>query len=415
MRVTIVNTYDTEGGASRAAFRLHRGLIDIGVDSRFVVQQKRSDDAAIQGPSSAISYLLAPLRPMLDSIPLRCYPNRKRVIFSPAILPGPNRRNELAKADVVNLHWVTDGFMSVESIGRIARPTVWTLHDSWAFTGGCHVPFECERYTDQCGKCPQLQSSSVRDLSNRVWKRKYHSWMAKDITIVTDSNWLASRARRSSLFANTRIEVINPGLDLDVYRPMDKKACREILGLSADATLVLFGALGAASDKNKGLQFLRPALRLLSEQGRMPSAQLVVFGASRPREPEDFGFPTHYFGRLHDDLSLAILYSAADVMVVPSIQEAFGQTASEALACGTPVVAFGATGLLDIVDHQVNGYLARPYDVTDLAGAIWWVLSDSARWAGLSAAARRKCEQYFEFKAVARRYADLYAQVLANQ
>ena len=152
---------------------------------------------------------------------------------------------------------------------------------------------------------------------------------------------------------------------------------------------------------------------MLSERGNK-EVELVIFGAKKPKDAPDFGFRAHYLGHLHDNISLAVAYSAADVMVVPSIQETFGQTASEAMACGTPVVAFGATGLLDIVDHQETGYLATPYESDDLANGIAWVLEDLDRLKQLSAQAREKAVNTYDNRLVAKQYLDLYHDILAG-
>lgn len=142
--------------------------------------------------------------------------------------------------------------------------------------------------------------------------------------------------------------------------------------------------------------------------------ELVVFGSSAPQTPQGFKQKAHYLGQLHDDVSLRVLYSAADVMVVPSLQEAFGQTASESMACGTPVVAFGATGLLDIVDHQQTGYLAEPFNTQDLANGINWVLQHQSP-DKLADNARQTVLVNFESSLVASKYIDLYREVLSKE
>jgi len=210
-----------------------------------------------------------------------------------------------------------------------------------------------------------------------------------------------------------RIEVIPHGLDLTRFKPLGKHMARELLSLPQDKKLILSGAI--INDKNKGFQFLKPALRELAESGWVDRAELIVFGSSKPVNPPDFRLKTLYVGYLHDDVSLRLLYAAADVMIVPSIQEAFGQTASEAMACGTPVVAFGATGLKDIVEHQHNGYLAKPFRTDDLACGIAWVLENKDRHQVLSHHARQKAECEFNQELQARRYLALYEELLAQR
>jgi glycosyltransferase involved in cell wall biosynthesis len=211
-----------------------------------------------------------------------------------------------------------------------------------------------------------------------------------------------------------RVEVISHGLDLAKFKPVEKKLARQLLNLPQDRRLILFGAgLGTTFDTRKGFQYLAPALEKLSQTEWKDQIGLVIFGANSPKDPPKLGFTTHYLGQFQDDLSLGLVYSSADVMAVPSLQEAFGQTASESLACGTPVVAFNATGLRDIVDHQQNGYLATPFDVDDLVQGIIWILEEEGRWQRLAIAARKKAERELSQDIQAHRYKSLFDE-LAN-
>lgn len=413
MKVVIMNTTDTEGGAARCAHRLHKGIRQTGVNSSYVVQKKfGSDDDTIAPPSWAGGFM-RDIRPGLDRLPMRLYRKRARSPFSTGLVTNYSySKVHSLSPDIVNLHYVGEGFLPIDFLQRVDVPIVWTLHDSWPFTGGCHLPGDCLGYEKACGNCPILGSNHFQDLSHWTWKKKQRSWKDLNITIVTDSTWLADCARKSSLFESCRIEPINPGLSLSDYKPVDKTLARSILSLPQDKKLVLFGAMHSTSDPNKGFQFLEPAIQLLSRTALGADTELVIFGASRPKNPPEFGLKSHYFGRLHDDISLALLYSAADVMVVPSRRESFGQTASEALACGTPVVAFNATGLLDIVEHKVNGYLAAPYSPTDLASGISWVLSrDASEYGSLVARAREKAVSHFSIELMVERYLSLFKEL----
>jgi glycosyltransferase involved in cell wall biosynthesis len=413
MKLVILNTADIEGGAARCAERLHRGLRSLGADSTYLVQSKFGTDEDVLTPPSRIGSLSAAVRPRLDRAPLQLYRKRARGYFSTGLMTrfDASAVNALGP-DVINLHYVAEGFVPIRALEAFAKPIVWTLHDSWAFTGGCHLPGDCTRYRESCGACPILGSGRSADLSRLIWRTKEASWRDLDMTIVTDSTWLAGCVRESSLFKGRRVEAINPGLSLTRFRPIDRSTARSLLSLPTDRRLILFGAMHGTSDPNKGFQFLQPAIQALSRTDWQIRAELVVFGSSAPRTPPALGMKTHYVGRLHDDVSLSLLYSAADVMVVPSVRESFGQTASEAMACGTPVVAFGATGLLDILDHQRNGYLATPYDPEDLARGIAWVLSrDEEGSRALSRSARAKAESAFSIQDMARKYLDLFRDI----
>ncbi len=415
MKVLLLSTSDRKGGAARATFRLHQGFQRIHVNSQMLVQTKQSDAPTVVGSAatSGIGKVIAGSRLTLGQLPLKFYPHRDRTLYSLQWLPD-NIASKVTQLEpnLINLHWIGGSYLQIETLTRLNKPLVWTLHDMWSFTGGCHYSGDCDRYTKSCGTCPQLHSSKDWDLSRWVWQRKAKAWQNLDLTIVALSSWFSECVSSSSLFRNSRVEIIPNGLDTEQYRPIEKQVARELLRLPQNKQLLLFGALGATNDKRKGFHLLLPALQELSQSGWQDKLELVVFGASRPENPPELGFKAHYLGHLNDDLTLALVYSAADVMIVPSIQESFGQTASESFACGTPVVAFNATGLKDIVDHQQNGYLAQPYKIEDLARGIVWVLENEERHRKLSHRAREKAKQEFALEIQAHRYLSLFSEIL---
>lgn len=411
MKVLLVSNYDVQGGAARASYRLHKGLECLGVSSEILVNYKSSDDDNVRLMPTRFGEKFKGIRSKLNRLPLKLYPKLGPVIFSPQWVPD-SLVDEVAKInpDVINLHWVCEGYMQIETLARFNQPVVWTLHDMWAFTGGCHYSESCDRYLDTCGACPQLHSTQDGDISRWIWQRKADAWQNLNLTLVTPSHWLAECAKSSSLFEKYPVKVIANGLDPDVYRPLDRSQVRDSLNLPQHKQLVLFGAMQGTEDRWKGFPLLVPALQSLSKSGWEDRIELVVFGSSEPESAIDVGFKIHYLGRLEDEM-LAKVYAAADVMVVPSRYEAFGQTASEALACGTPVVAFDVTGLKDIVDRHENGYLAQPYDSEDLARGIAWVLEDGERHQKLCRNARLKVEAKFTLEVQAREYQKLYEEV----
>lgn len=408
MDILHLSTSDIDNGGARAAYRLHDGLRSIGCTSKMLVRARFSSDPTVIAEGSP----LTKLSPPISGIPLRFYPKCNSSMFSTQWFPDVlAKRASQFNPDIVNLHWICNGYLQIESLTKFSQPLVWTLHDMWPFTGGCDYIRDCEKYKDSCGACPQLQSNQTADLSRWVWQRKAKAWKNLNLTIVATSNWMADCARSSSLFKDLRVEIIPCCLDTNKYKPINQQIARELLNLPQDRQLVLFGAITGTGDRRKGFQLLQPALQQLSKAGWNEQIELVVFGASGPEKPIDLGFKIHYQGYVRDDISLALIYSAADVMVVPSVQEAFGQTASEALSCGTPVVAFNGTGLKDIVDHQQNGYLATPFEVDDLAKGIAWVLEDRERQQKLRFEARQKSLREFASDVQARRYLSLYEEI----
>jgi len=407
LSVLLFNSHDNPG-AGTAGKRILDGLRRLDVDAKMYVQHKSGLNPHVFGPEGKLRKGLVKLRPLLDSLPLKLY-GQTRGTFSLGWLPDTlNRRVDEYDPDVVHMNWMGSGFMNVKTPGRIDRPVVWRCPDMWPMTGGCHYNYGCDGFTDACGQCPQLDSKRARDITWWTLRNKKSAWAGADITAVTPSSWLASQAERSSVFGDLRIETIPNGLDTDVYKPTETAAGREIFDLPEDKRLVLFGARNPFGDPRKGYDLLEDALRRIAEDGQRDDLHFVVFGTDTAENVPDVGIDTSCVGYLRDDESLAVLYSAADVMVVPSRYEGFGQTASEALSCGTPVVAFDATGPSDIVDHRETGYLADPYDSASLADGIRWVLADPDRTRDLASAAREKAEETYALDVVARQYVDLY-------
>lgn len=409
MKILIVNESDSKGGAARAAYRLHKSLLTQNIDSQMLVQNKESNDYTVDGPVTKIQRAVNQMRPTLDELPVSVYKHRTKTIFSPSWLPFSNIVNKINEIDpdIVHLHWVCGGMIKIEDIVRIKAPIVWSLHDNWVFTGGCHIMWDCEKYQDACGACPRLGSTKENDLSRRIFNRKQKIFsQIENITIVGVSQWLSDCSKNSTLLKDKKhINLPNP-IDTTIFKPFDKEKSRELWNLPKDKKLVLFGAM-TIGDINKGFNKLSDALHKIKDE----EIELVIFGSSEPKESQNLGFKTHYLEYLHDAVSLVTLYSAVDVMIVPSLQEAFGQTASEAMACCTPVIAFGATGLLDIVDHKINGYLAQAFDSTDLMHGIEWVLN-SENYEELCLNARKKVLREFDSKMVSQRYIDLYKDIL---
>jgi glycosyltransferase involved in cell wall biosynthesis len=412
MTPLLLNTYDAQGGAGIATYRIHRALWSIGIETRLMVQSSKRDVVGVDGPVGW-QRLSARLRPHIDNIPNRFFRKSKPEHFSVAWLPGDVlARIEKINPDLVHLFWVNNGFIRLENLGRISQPSVWTLHDMWPFTGGCHYDDACGRFTEHCGRCPSIYSESNHDISHHTFKRKLNAWKNWDVTIVATSDWLAKEARSSTLFRDRDIRVIPNAIDIDTYKPISKSIARSIFNLPSNKRIVMFSAFSATSHPRKGGHLLMTAVEQIARTNAAADIELIVVGASAPKQPKDFGIPVHYMGNFDDEISQVVLYSAADVLVAPSMQENLSNTVMEALACGTPVVAFQIGGMPDMVEHQANGYLAQAFDSNDLAQGILWVLDTDDRLEKLSARARASVVETFSFPLIAGRYDALYRELL---
>jgi glycosyltransferase involved in cell wall biosynthesis len=413
MKVLHLNTFENQGGAAIAASRLHRSLLGIDVDSLMLVQNKFTDNEKITAQLNTERQ--ATIRTKADSLPKKIIPksSRQELLFSLACLPDSvPAKIEKINPDIVNIHWTAWGFLSIESLTRINRPIVWTLHDMWAFTGGCHYAGDCNSYQSSCANCPQMPPNFNIDLAQWVFDRKIHNWQNLDLTLVTPSKWLAQCASSSSLFRTSRIQVISNSLDLNVYHPNDRQSARAELGLPQDKYLILFGAV-RIDTHHKGFHLLKDALEKLSSSYWHDKCELVIFGSTQSTDLSLFKFKTHYLGSIDGDRELATLYNVADLFVSPSMQDNLPNVILESLACGTPCVAFNIGGMPDMIEHQFNGYLAAPFDPNNLAEGITWVLENIDNEGDvLRQNARRKAEESFSMNLQANSYLQLYQNIL---
>jgi glycosyltransferase involved in cell wall biosynthesis len=406
-----LNHSDVNGGAARAAYRIHHSLRHSGIDSRLFVNLAASGDWTVQGPANTWGQAIRRIRPHLATPFRKLLHTGNPILHSPALMPSRwPERLKVSDADLVHMHWVQHEMLSIADIGRIRKPIVWTLHDMWAFCGAEHVTSD-HRWRDGYRPDNRPAHEGGFDLNRYTWQRKRKHWR-RPLQIVCPSQWLAACVRASALMGEWPVAVVPNPIDTATWQPIDQRLARQLLCLSQDCRLLLFGAMGGGTDPNKGFDLLLAALSHLSNDSSLQNLQLLVFGQREPQSPLHLGFPVHYTGHLHDDLSLRAVYSAADVMVVPSRLEAFGQTASEAHACGTPVVAFNTSGLRDIVADRITGALAEPFEPASLAAAIRWVLEDPQRHQSLRHAARQRAEVLWNPARVAALYADVYQQAI---
>jgi len=397
MKILIVNTADTSGGAARAAYRLHKSLLENNVNSQMLVQNKGSDDHTVLCLTSKISKLLNKFRAKLDALPFLFCNHKVSTLFSCAWLPSGEiikKINEI-NPDIVHLHWINGGMIKIEDLTKIKAPLVWSLHDMWPFSGGWHYE-------------ESLASHAQNKLNIRVFNRKKKTYSKiNNMTIIGLSSWIKNSALSSDILKDKKIVNVPNPIDTSIYKPFDKKMSRELWSLPEDKKLVLFGAMGATSDPRKGFKELTEALSKLDRV----DIEFVVFGSSKPINAPDLGCKVHYVGTLADDVSLVTLYNAVDVMIVPSLQENLSNAIMESLACATPIVGFAIGGNSDLVDHKKSGYLATPFDTLDLAVGIEWIL-DNDSYEELCINARDKVMKKFDNKVVAEQYIKLYQNII---
>ena len=380
MKVLFVNTSELTGGAAVAAHRLMTALNNNGVEAKMLVGKKQTNNGSVVSVNRCL-HTLHFLWERWCIFFHQCF-SRKNLFKIDIANAGADITclREFREADVIHLHWINQGMLSLHSLRKIlesGKPVVWTMHDMWELTSICHHAYECNRYESECGHCPYLRRAGSKDLAHRVFLRKKRLYAcASRLHFVAVSNWLAGCARRSALIGRLPITTIPNSISLEQFVPVDRSRAREQLGIGEQYVI----SLGAAriDDPIKGFEYLVSALKKLVEEGRfsVSDVRLLLFGGiRRPELLQEIPVPYTLMGYISSDEKLSQIYSASNVTVSSSFYETFGQTLIEAQACGSIPVSFAGSGQEDIIEHLQTGYLAERLSVDDLANGIAWGLT----------------------------------------
>ena len=417
MRVLIVNTAERTGGAAIAANRLLHALNHNGVEARMLVRDRKTDSPQVA--SIPPSWRLRAKFLWERGIIWLANGLSKRNLFQVDIANAGTditRMEAFKQADVIHLHWVNQGFLSLGDMERImasGKPVVMTMHDQWYFTGICHYSGDCDKYQTQCSHCPMLTGGGIgTDLARRVYDRKRTIYSLKPMAFVGCSRWMADLARKSPLTQDHLVTNIPNAIDTDVFTPMDQAAAREHHALPADKRLLLFGAQ-RITDERKGFRYLKEACEHLVQNYPELARQMgvVVLGGDAETMKSALPLPVYTVGYLSNEAEIAQLYNAVDLFVTPSLQDNLPNTIVEAMSCGTPCVGFNIGGIPEMISHEQDGYVARYRDSQDFAHGIVWCLDDN-RLATLRQKARADALNTYSESAVASRYQEIYRSLL---
>jgi glycosyltransferase involved in cell wall biosynthesis len=418
LKITLVNTWDTGGGAAIAATRLATALQKQGHQTHVLVDVKNTNNTHISVLGGVFYKYLQKIRFALDRLQFSFYEKNKAVRFSFSVAKigvDVSENVHIKNADIVHLHWVNFGFLSMESLKKLSllnKPIVVTLHDMWYFTGGCHYAGSCSNFHENCGNCTSfLAKPNSTDLSYKTWLQKADFYQNQNIYFVGCSQWMATMAKKSSLLKGKNIISIGNPIDTNLYKPTNKAATLDKLGLVQNKNYILFGAANIA-DVRKGFAYLKAALLLLPSITNTDSIELLVFGKSKSSDFEGIKLKVNVLGSITDQNKIIDYYNAAALFVSPSIEDNLPNTIMEAMACGTPVVAFGIGGIADMVVHKVNGYLAETKNSHSLAEGIANVLPKAVVYGDK---ARLKILDTFAEKHIADKYVQLYQNILLKQ
>ena len=395
LHIVLLSYHDSNGGAGIAAGRLKVALEKEGHRVDYLVREKASTSNSVKFGNGLISWLKFIAERLFF---LRFEKDKSiRFLFNPGVFGSDISKHPLIQqADIVHLHWVNFGFLSVSDISaltRLNKPVFWTLHDMWAFTGGCHHSGVCEHFQQSCGDCKFLKNPNPTDLSHRMWEAKKTGFAEKNLHIITCSDWLGKRAKQSSILGGHAIKTIPNAIDTEFFSTNATK-----LGLDPAKKYVLFVAMRVNAPA-KGFHLLKEALQFLDAS----TTELLIVGGE---VTEELPLKAHNFGQVSDPAKMRDIYAAADVFVTPSLEENLPNTIMEAMACGTACVGFEVGGIPEMIEHKKTGYVAKAFDPADLAKGIKGCLESTTA----GAKSRERALQLYDQSIVAQQHLDYYAQ-----
>ena len=387
-----LNSSSHEGGAARAAQRLHQALLANGIDSSFISGDPKAKN------------LWRHLRARWRYKGFRAATPGLHTIAWPDTNLGKQIYKGFTTSRITHLHWLGDDLLSIEQVGALKQPLCWTLHDMWPFSGAEHYTTD-NRYLEGYFKSNRPIEERGKDLNQLTWRRKLRAWH-KPTQLIAPSNWLKNCAQQSALFRDWPIVHIPNAIDPLKWHPLDKKLAKQALCLPVDRPLVLFVAMGGLNDPRKGSDILQEAMLLL--RNFLPAEMILVGG----KPSSNVEFPCHGLGAIEDDRLLKIVYAASDVIAIPSRLDNLPNTSLEAQMCGIPVVAFKGTGVAETIDIDITGAIAEEINAKSLASALLRVLK-YLNPAQMAAACRERAIRLWDPSVVANAHIELYQDILA--
>lgn len=416
LKILHLSTYDEFGGAARAAQRIMAAQLSIGINCDMQCLLKTGNNSKVSVPQNVDAK--TKLKLVHDYLQyLRNYDLTSRTLSSYGdISAGLVDEINQSSYDIINLHWIAY-MLSIEDIGRINKTIVWTLHDMWAFCGGEHSisdEKQLENYLLPVNIEEKGNPGSAQNKNLDAWQRKAENWQKKEFIIICPSNWLARLSKKSKLLSAYKTYVVPHPIDTsNLWVPSAKGAAREQFNLPAESKLLLFSTNSGILDPIKGWDLLVEALQKFFKNSKTKNIELMVAGNEMMPVGDDFPCRIHWLGKLNSDETIAKVYAAADVILVPSRLEAFSQVGVEAQSCGVPVVAFNNGGPAEIILHQHTGWLAKPYNTDEFSEGIAWILESDTRYSELSAASRTEAVNRYSQTVIADKYKKIYEEITA--
>jgi len=379
MKVLLLSTYENTGGAAIAAGRLMQALNKNGVEAAMICRRNLSWWKGKPQSWSSIAerlFILGNNISTFENLWSMDYANCGQDI---------TRTKEYIEADVIHLHWINQGFLSYNELEKIVnsgKRIVWTMHDEWCFTGGCHYTNDCKQYQTECKNCIYEKKNALYKASHKAWEKKILLYDKRNITFVACSNWLKDVSKEKKLAQGQHIISIPNTIDTEIYKPCLKQENKKVLFVAQNV-----------NDKRKGLEYLDEAIKILKNNGK--NMEVLALGRDIPY--------------ISNQQEMAALYAKVACFVTPSLQDNLPNTIMESMACGTPCVGFNVGGIPEMIDHKQNGYVAQYKDAADLANGISYVIKNQVI---LGTKAREKVLNSYSEAKVAEQYIKVYNSLI---
>jgi len=420
MRVLFTNATTVKGGAARASIRNYNALKRAGLNVQFATNQKSKTQS--EYTLFRHSWLKQKYHQLISRIERKAIRKYVKDGFGYWSLSKWNRYNVQSglnshDVDLIHLNWINDNFLSIGEIEKINKPVVWTFHDMWAFTGGCHYSGSCNGYISGCKTCPAVIESTSKNLTKHAYNSKEKAYSGLNLTVLCPSSWMAEKAKESGMFnSNVAIHVIPNCVDTNIYKPQKQDVLVDELKLTSGKMRILFGAINSLSDERKGGKYLIEVLKRIESSfpTLVDEIELLVFGTEKSEQLKQLPFNVTFLGYVRDEDLLAKIYGVADLFLVTSQEDNLPNTILESLACSTPVVAFNIGGIKDMIRHQENGYLAIPFDVEDYVNGVVSLLKHK-HIQEIRTVCRETVLDHFSVEVVASQHIDLYTEILSDK
>lgn len=415
MKVLLINKFEDTGGAAIASKRLYEALKQNGVDVDFLVQDSQTElsvKATKTKIGKWINFFLFSFERL--KIYLNIKDKKDLFAFDSATFGKHISRNPLIQqADIIHLHWINFGFLSIKSIEKLLalnKPVFWTFHDMWPLTGGCFHSRGCDEYTVKCTMCPYLRNCS--QIAKNVFDKKYRLFRNSNLYPVAISSWMTKLLSESAIFSKSQYFNVSNPIDTDFFSPIDKKEAKLKLSWSLDRVYIGFIAYNT-TNFHKGGSYLADSIhQLINEDPQLASKiTLVAIGKASKESFFPKSLDVIYTGYIKEQNMMLNYYQAMDLFIQPSLEESLSLVIQEAMACGTPVVAFNTGGIPDLVEHNVTGYLAEYKDADDLKNGIVQIITDRDKQEYLIANARKKIVENFSYQVIAKKMIEIYKTV----